>query len=90
MDNIKNGDKVLFSVQGLDGKFKASIYAVDPKIDLATRRCSFGHLAANPGGKIFRVSFARVELVLNQTKGALMVPTESIIPILKRTESLFV
>jgi membrane fusion protein (multidrug efflux system) len=83
MDNIKNGDKVLFSVQGLDGDFKASIYAIDPKIDLATRTVQLRALAANPSGKIFPGSFAKVKLVLNQTKGAIMIPTESIIPILK-------
>jgi len=83
MDDIKKGDKVVFSVQGLDGTFTAAIYAIDPKIDLATRTVQLRAVAANHSGKIFPGAFARVHLVLGENKEAIMVPTESIVPILK-------
>jgi membrane fusion protein (multidrug efflux system) len=83
MDKIKNGDKVFFSIQGLDGTFTANIYAIDPKIDLATRTVQLRAKASNSNGKIFPGAFATIQLVLKQNKGALMIPTESIIPILK-------
>jgi membrane fusion protein (multidrug efflux system) len=83
MDKIKKGDKVLFSVQGLDNTFTANIYAIDPKIDLATRTVQLRALASNNNGKIFPGAFAKVQLVLSQNQSALMVPTESIIPVLK-------
>lgn len=83
MDRIKKGDKVIFTIQGLDGTFAATIYAIDPKIDLATRTVQLRAQAPNHSGKIFPGAFARIQLVLNQNKSALMVPTESIIPILK-------
>ncbi|HVD97600.1 MAG TPA: efflux RND transporter periplasmic adaptor subunit [Cytophagaceae bacterium] len=83
MDKIRKGDKALFTVQGLDGTFSANIYAIDPKIDLATRTIQLRALAPNHDGKIFPGAFARVQLVLAQNKSAIMVPTESIVPILK-------
>lgn len=83
MDRIKKGDKVIFTIQGLDGNFSANIYAIDPKIDLATRTVQLRAQSPNHSGKIFPGAFARIQLVLNQNKSALMVPTESIIPILK-------
>ncbi|HWZ23202.1 MAG TPA: efflux RND transporter periplasmic adaptor subunit [Cytophagaceae bacterium] len=83
MDKIKKGDQVLFSVQGVDGSFSAKIYAIDPKIDPSTRTVQLRAVASNDKGKIFPGAFAKVQLLLKQTPDAIMVPTESIIPVLK-------
>ena len=83
MDQIKKGDKVLFSVQGVDGNFSAKIYAIDPKIDPGTRTVQLRAVASNDQGKIFPGAFAKVQLLLKQNPNAIMVPTESIIPVLK-------
>ncbi len=83
MDLLKKGDKVFFSVQGLADTFTAKIYAIDPKIDLATRTIQLRALAPNKNTSIFPGAFTRVQLVLDQNKSAIMVPTESIVPVLK-------
>ncbi len=83
MDKIKRGDKVIFSVQGLDGTYTARIYAIDPKIDMTTRTVQLRALASNTSSRIFPGAFANIQLVLDKNESAIMVPTESIIPILK-------
>lgn len=83
MNKIKKGDKIFFTIEGLDGNFSASIYAIDPKIDPSTRTVQLRALASNGSNKIYPGAFARVQLILDQNKSAMMVPTESIIPILK-------
>jgi membrane fusion protein, multidrug efflux system len=83
MTKVKKGDKILFTIDGLEGNFTASIYAIDPKIDPSTRTVQLRALASNGNNRIYPGSFAKIQLVLGQNKSAMMVPTESIIPVLK-------
>jgi len=80
---IKRGDKINFSVQGTEGAFEGTVYAIEPKIDLATRTIQIRAIAPNRDGKLFPGAFAQIKLPLNSNKEALMLPTESIIPVLK-------
>ncbi len=83
MNKVKKGDQILFTLEGTEGTFSANIYAIDPKIDLSTRTVQLRAIAPNRNGKIFPGSFAKIQLVLNKNNKAIMVPTQSIIPILK-------
>ena len=80
---VKKNDKVAFSVEGADQKFTALVYAVEPRIDQATRSLMVRAITPNPHGALLPGSFARVQLSLNNIDSALMIPTESIIPDLK-------
>jgi len=80
---IKIGNAILFNTEGSNNKYQGSVYAFDPMIDVSTRALRIRAKALNPGNKLLPGSFAKIELVLNQNNQALMVPTQSIIPILK-------
>jgi len=76
---IKLGDAVTFRVAGDNDNYKGSIYAMDPKIDLATRTVRIRAIMPNTG-KLFPGSFARVTLGLRDMPEAIMIPTQAVIP----------
>ncbi len=80
---LKTGNVIHFSTEGSDKKYQGTVYAFEPGIDAATRSLRIRARALNPSNKLLPGSFAKIELVLKQDKNALMVPTQSIIPILK-------
>ena len=86
---IRAGAAIEFSVSGLDRKFSGTVYAVEPRIDSATRSVRLRARAANPERLLFPGSFAKVELVLNEQDDAVMVPTVALVPGLETT-TLFV
>lgn len=76
---IKLGDAATFRVAGDNNDYKGSIYAMDPKIDLATRTIRIRAILPN-NGKLFPGSFARVTLSLRDMPEAIMIPTQAVIP----------
>jgi len=77
---VKPGSLITFKIQGASGEYDAKVYAVEPRIDSETRTLQVRALCSNGGGKIFPGAFAEISLVLKRTDGALMVPTEAVIP----------
>lgn len=80
---FEKGSVLSFLSRGSTKRFKASIYAVDPKIDLSTRTIAFRASIENSNGELTSGSFIEVELPIGQTHEGLMVPTESVIPDIK-------
>ncbi|MBI3259116.1 MAG: efflux RND transporter periplasmic adaptor subunit [Ignavibacteriae bacterium] len=80
---LKKGSTLTFLSRGSTKRFKATIYAVDPKIDLATRTIAFRASVENSNGELTSGSFIEVELPIGQTHEGLMVPSESVIPDIK-------
>jgi len=81
---FKKGIKIQFSSDNVSGSntYSASIYAIEPRVDEITktiraRALYSGDQAFYPG------SFVKVFTNLGETKDALMVPTEAVIPTLK-------
>ena len=56
------------------------MYAYDPRIDAETRTLLIRALCPNPGGALLPGAFANVELTLGETRDALLVPAEALIP----------
>jgi membrane fusion protein (multidrug efflux system) len=79
---VKRGDKIGFSVEGGTQKFEGSIYAVESKIDPATRTLHLRALSPNPGGALIPGAFANVEVVFKE-KETLTIPAFALIPDLK-------
>lgn len=75
---VKPGQVVSFSVQGSGEMHQGKVYAVDPRIDPATRTLRIRALCANPGGRILPGAFATVDVPLSSVEGALLVPTEAL------------
>ena len=80
---IHNGSAILFSVAGNGDKFKAEVYAIEPKIDMATRTLHLRAICSNKNEKILPGSFAKIELVLTQSGNAIFIPSQALMPELK-------
>ena len=78
---IKMNSEIEFTVSGSDEIFKASIYAIDPSVDVATRTLLVRAKANNKQGKLFPGTYANVKLPLSNIKDAILIPSEAIIPI---------
>ncbi len=80
---VNKNDVVNFSLEETNFQFTGKVYAIEPKIDLSTRTLQVRALCDNNTEKILPGSFAKIELRLKETPNALMIPTQSIIPVLK-------
>jgi membrane fusion protein, multidrug efflux system len=82
--SIKKGDTITFTVEGSDSVYSATIYAVESRIDPSTRTLQVRALYGNKRNEVFPGAFARIEVPLRKIEHAIMIPTETIIPELKR------
>ncbi|MCX6292566.1 MAG: efflux RND transporter periplasmic adaptor subunit [Bacteroidetes bacterium] len=80
---VRKGDKIIFTTAGLKDTLHGEVYAIQPRIDMATRTLQVRALSPNKEGKIIPGSFVKVELVLKEFNDAIMLPTEAIVPVLK-------
>ncbi|MEX2435887.1 MAG: efflux RND transporter periplasmic adaptor subunit [Balneolaceae bacterium] len=89
VSRVKIGDKINFTVQGVDSTFTGEVYAIEPNIDRETRSLQIRALSSNPDGVLFPGAFTNITLILDTIDDALMVPTISLIPELN-SQKLFV
>lgn len=80
---IKINTIIDMAVAGSEKTFKASVYAIEPAINTTTRTLQLRAKAANPAGELLPGSFANIKLPLSVIENAVLVPTQSIIPILE-------
>jgi membrane fusion protein (multidrug efflux system) len=78
---LKVNTPVKFTLSGSAKKHTATIYAIEPRIDVTTRTLQLRARADNPNGELLAGSFASVELPLAMVDDALLIPTEAVIPI---------
>lgn len=78
---VKVNSKVYFTVASSTEKFPATIYAIQPEIDINTRTLSVRARADNSAGKLIPGTFANIAFDLNEVDDAIMVPTEAIVPV---------
>jgi membrane fusion protein (multidrug efflux system) len=79
---IKVGQDVTFSLDGYDETFQAKVIALNPKIDEDLRTLKVRAKAPNSDGRLLPGMFTRIEVPLGDER-SIMIPSESIIPILK-------
>jgi membrane fusion protein, multidrug efflux system len=80
---IKLNTQISFSVAGSNKAYSGSVYAIEPGIDMSTRTLQLKAKAPNNNGELLPGSFAKIDLPLSSVSDAILVPTESIIPILQ-------
>jgi membrane fusion protein (multidrug efflux system) len=80
---VRVGDPVLFAGEDASLRFTGKLYAIEPKIDPATRTVQLRAFCENRGEKIFPGAYVQIELQLKKITDALMVPTQSVVPVLK-------
>ena len=78
--SVGKGDVIKFAVDGSTETFTGKVFAIEPKIDEATRSIKVRALVSNSKTKLFPGAFAKIDLGLKSVTGALMVPTQCIIP----------
>jgi len=78
---MKVNSKITFTVAGDSVKHPATIYALEPAVEAATRTLRMRALAPNGNGKLLPGTFANVILTLDKTANAYVVPTEAIVPV---------
>jgi membrane fusion protein (multidrug efflux system) len=77
---IRIGYPVTFTVDGIDQIFNASIYAVDPKIDISTRTIVLRALYPNKNEELKSGRYAGITLELSKIENTVAIPTEAVIP----------
>lgn len=77
---VRPGDSVLVSVEGGQAPVKGAVYAVEPKVDPATRMLRIRALCPNEDGRIPPGASARVELPLQAPEAVIMAPSMAVLP----------
>lgn len=80
-NQVKVNSEIDFTVSGSNEVLKAIIYAIQPNVDVATRTILVRAKANNKDGKLFAGTYANVRLPLSAIENAILIPTETIIPI---------
>ncbi len=80
LGRLGEGAGVVFTVPGQADTFRATVYAVEPAVDPATRTYTVRARVPNPGDALRPGSFAEVELVFDRIEDALTVPAGAVVP----------
>jgi membrane fusion protein (multidrug efflux system) len=84
---INPGTKISFGIESSRKNFSATVYAIEPAIDLSSRTITVRAKAANPGNLLKAGAFAKINLTLDQIPKTIMVPTQCVIPDLKDSKA---
>jgi membrane fusion protein, multidrug efflux system len=80
---VSTGDSIYFTSENSDRKHSAVISAIEPKVDAGTQTLQVRALAKNSDGKNIPGAVVKIDLPLSKNENALLIPTESVITILK-------
>lgn len=77
---VQVGNPIAFTVAGGSARITGRIYALDPRIDAATRTVLIRAICPNPDGRLLPGTFANVAVTLSEVADALMVPAVAVVP----------
>lgn len=77
---VQAGDSILIRLEGRTAPVMGTVYAIEPKVDPATRMLRIRGYCPNPKGLIPPGASAKVELPLRVIPDALMVPGNAVLP----------
>jgi membrane fusion protein, multidrug efflux system len=77
---VRVGNPIEFTVAGGQRSFRGDIYAIDPRIDTATRTVLIRAICPNPDARLLPGAFANVAITLGELKDALLVPAVAVVP----------
>jgi membrane fusion protein (multidrug efflux system) len=80
---FQKGQKVRFTVDGLQGEFEGEVYAYEPKVENNTRSLVLRAICSNPNKKLLPGTFANVTFKITEKNDALLIPSQALIPKLK-------
>jgi membrane fusion protein, multidrug efflux system len=77
---LKNGQNIDFTIDGVEKKFSASIIATESGITENTRSLAVRALIKNKDESLLPGAFAKVKLKLEKSEDAIMIPNSSVLP----------
>lgn len=77
---VAPGKKIRFTIESDLQLYEGQVYAIEPRIDPDTRTLKIRALAENRRGNLLPGQFVKVEVILESTSNAILVPTEAVIP----------
>ncbi len=77
---VRPGFPIEFTIDGNNNVFKASVYAVDPKINIDTRTIGVRALYPNTREELKPGRFASITMRLSKIDNTIAIPTEALIP----------
>jgi membrane fusion protein (multidrug efflux system) len=77
---IRPGRPIEFTVAGAKQSVRGQIYALDPRIDTATRTVLIRAICPNGTARLLPGAFANIEVTLDEIDDALLVPSVAVIP----------
>ena len=77
---VRVGSPIQLSVAGAGRPVGGAIYAIDPRIDAATRAVLIRAVCPNPQSRLFPGAFANVTLTLGELDDAVLVPAIAVVP----------
>lgn len=78
--NVSAGMDIQFTTEGTGRTFTGTVYAIESRIDPSTRSFTARAKCPNPENALTPGAFARITLILEKVPGALVLPSEAIIP----------
>ncbi len=75
------GTALTFTTSDSKEEHNATIYAIDPEVDITTRTLRMRAIMDNRGSKLYPGAYTSVQLPLETVDNALLVPSESLIPV---------
>jgi membrane fusion protein (multidrug efflux system) len=77
---LRIGSAIQLTVAGAGRPVDGAIYAIDPRIDSATRTVLIRAVCPNPQSRLFPGAFANVTLKLGELDDAVLVPAIAVVP----------
>ena len=77
---IKEGKTVLVKIASTGKTYSGKIYAVEPKIDQSSRTVQVRAIVPNDRRELTPGAYVEIDLVLQDIKDAIMVPSEVVVP----------
>lgn len=74
------GKRIAFSAQGYSDEFFATVYAIDYRVDEATRTIGLRARFDNRDRKLVPGMFADLVLITDEKNNAIQIPTEAVVP----------
>lgn len=78
---ISVGTILTFTTSDSEEEYKATIYAIDPEVDINTRTLRMRAITDNRKNGLYPGAYANVSLPLETIDDALLVPSEALIPV---------
>ncbi len=79
-DIVKEGKTILVKIASTGKTYVGKIYAVEPKIDQSSRTVQVRAIISNDKKELTPGAYVEIDLVLQEIKDAIMIPSEAIVP----------